>query len=139
MTGPAGTADSNVAVLSVLYNFSTYAQFHGISNNPGADSDGDGISNGLEFLTGTSPVVPSSPAPAAPVYGSGPGSVVVGYDLPLDPDAAYSALLGDLSPDLTLWQTRIPDSTSTIPGGTRLLWNVPANTPRYFVKLRLEP
>ena len=139
VTGPAGAALSNVAVLSVLYNFSTFAQFHGISNNPGADSDGDGISNGLEFLTGTSPVVPSGPAPALPVYRSGPGSVVVGYDLPLDPDAAYSALLGDLSPDLTLWQTRVPDSTSTIPGGTRLLWNVPANPPRYFVKLRLEP
>jgi hypothetical protein len=139
VTGPAGDALSNVAVLSVLYNFSTFAQFHGIPNNPDADSDGDGISNGLEFLTGTSPVVPSSPVPALPVYRSGPGSVALGYDLPLHPDAAYSALLGDLSSDFTLWQTRVPDSASTIPGGTRLLWNVPANAPRYFLKLRLEP
>jgi hypothetical protein len=139
VTGPAGDALSNVAVLRVLYNFSTFAQFHGIPNNPDADSDGDGISNGLEFLTGTSPVVSSSPVPALPVYRSGPGSVALGYDLPLHPDAAYSALLGDLSSDFTLWQTREPDSASTLPGGTRLLWNVPANAPRYFLKLRLEP
>lgn len=138
VSGPAGPATSQTATLTVLNNYGTFAQIYGLPADPAMDTDGDGTSNGLEFLTGTSPVLRNSPA-AVPVVLSLPEGPALGYDLALDPDAVYTSLLGDLSPDLTLWNSRLPDSTTGIPGGSRLLWNLPAATPRQFLRLRLEP
>ena len=139
VTGPGGTATSNAAILTVLNNFGTYARVYGLSSHPALDSDGDGTSNGLEFLAGTHPLIPTNPSPAVPYSNSGPGGISLGYDLLLDPNAVYSAILGDLSPDLSLWNTRPPDNITSFPVGSRLLWNAPADAPRYFLKLRLEP
>lgn len=143
VTGPGGTALSQPATLTVLNNFSTFATVYGITADPNADPDGDGVSNAVEFLTGGNPLVPSSPAQralqAAPFYSPGPGSAMLGFDLALDPNAVFTSLLGDASPDLSAWQARSPDSSATIPGGTRLLWNVPAGEDRYFLRLKLTP
>ena len=140
VTGPGGTAISNAATLTVLNNFSTYAQIFGLPANPAMDSDGDGTGNGLEFLAGTNPLTATNPAPAIPVLSTSPGVISLGYDLQLDPNAVYGAVLGDLSPNLSLWSTRTADSITPISGGARFLWNLPAaTTPRHFLRLNLIP
>jgi hypothetical protein len=69
VTGPGGTVLSQPATLTVLNNFSTFATVYGITADPAADLDGDGVSNAIEFLTGGngSPVLrtPPPPSPAA--------------------------------------------------------------------------
>ncbi len=143
VTGPGGTATSNVATLTVLNNFSTWSAVYGITGDLHADPDGDGVSNAIEFLTGTSPLISSTPVQrtlqGAPWYNTTPGGTVLGMDLALDPHAVYQTLLGDLSPDLSLWNARPADGSMPIPGGTRLLWNVPAGQSRYFIRLWMEP
>lgn len=150
VTGPNGSATSQPATLTVLNNFSTFAQIYNLPADPAQDTDGDGFPNGLEFLTGSNPLAanPSAPSttppPARPYFASGnDGVILLGYDLTLDPNAVYTAVEGRLSPDLTLWQTRAPDSTSIlpnlIPATTRLLWSTPPNTPRQFLRLQLVP
>ncbi|MDB6070411.1 MAG: putative secreted protein, partial [Verrucomicrobiales bacterium] len=142
VSGPSGNATSNPAVLTVLNNFSTFCAINNITANPGADADGDGLSNAVEFLTGSDPRVPASPALSnflvQPVFQSDPGGKSLGYDLALDPNAVYSNLRGNLSADLTLWETRAADSTVPIANGSRLLWNIPAGSPRYFLRLWLD-
>ncbi len=138
VSGPSGTALSQPATLTVLNNYQTFTAIYGLTADPAADADGDGSSNALEFLTGTNPLNPNAPS-AAPWFGNSPGGPLLGYDLSLDPNAVYSAILGDLSPDLTLWQARPPDSTAPLPGATRLLWNLPPTEPRHFLRLRLQP
>ncbi len=138
---------SEPARVTVLHTYATWAASHGVGA-AGADDDGDGLTNGAEFLAGSDPTLTASPSDRGDA-GSFAGLVTsppaLLYDLRLSRRAAFSRLYGQLSADFTAWAAHEPSLTevlSTEPDGSqhlRFRFDLPPDADRQFLRLVLEP
>lgn len=105
-------------------------RFPGIQNDPTADDDGDGITNGFEYLLGLDPTIPDPP-------GTAPSPILEANALSLtQPEIARAEdvlVQVDSSSDLLSWQA-IPGLA--VPGAIRFAVPI-ANEPRMFLRSRL--
>jgi hypothetical protein len=147
-TDATGTTTSRAARLTVLYTYPAWANLFQ-AGPVDADDDGDGATNGLEFLLGHRPDRPEAPAPG-PDFAGLVGTVenpLLAIEVWLDPRASFSRLAGETSAELTLdsWRPQLPTAVETGPPDadgrlpTRLLFAVPPASPRHFLRLSLEP
>lgn len=146
-SNPDGTTVSRPARLTVLYSYALWSTYYQSGPSDG-DDDGDGVENGIEFLTGSRPDQPDA-APhafAAPVLTGFPDSPRLTLEAELDPQASFL--------NLTLESSATLDSASWAPVATAILepvtsdsdrrgvrWEVdlPRNTARQFFRLHLDP
>ncbi len=148
-TNGSGSTTSAAARLTVLADYAAFAQNYAIGSG-GADADGDGLCNLVEFLAGTNPLVPATAAdqtalaPSSALDASG-GGIAFTLDVTLNnPQAAYYGLKGDISTGLDLWTATTPFATELLPappgGGTRVRLRFPLDpgAPREFLRLRLD-
>jgi hypothetical protein len=144
-TNADGTLTSRPARLTVLYTYAAWAAEKGIGAMT-ADADNDGLSNGHEFLAGTNPLIPASPAERLARHLAG-GSETIGgvpyltMDFTLSRRAAFSTLTGESSTALTPWAAAVPDLIqvlSTDPNGDqRLRYKFASPIPRRFLRLQV--
>jgi hypothetical protein len=112
------------------------------TSGPAGDDDRDGLPNFLEFLAGTSPALPDSPALAGPVVqGGGPADFGMAWNV------RNGFILGtdyrvEQSADLAAWSTpaagagyQVISVTPQGPGVSRVVIRVPSTTPRSFLRL----
>ena len=100
----AATWDGDSSVLSMwveapvsgLTSYATWAASNGASANPDEDSNGNGISNGIEFFMGGTPASPVTLA--QPIQDGGVWTWTVPYDPLADTDWRFEA-----SEDLEVW------------------------------------
>ncbi len=135
-------------------NFGTYSSSGSAAND--ADPDGDGLLNLVEYVMAQSPVIAGGIGSTAPI-----GLTYQGFDNPFLADlrllTTYDSrirLTIERSTDFQLWGTFTtrtgtgawslpPSSTVLLSGGGRTRFNftttfIPAFTPRYFLRLRVE-
>jgi hypothetical protein len=147
-TDASGTTTSRAARLTVLYTYHAWANLFQ-AGPADADDDGDGATNGLEFLLGHRPDRPEAPAPGpdfAGLIGTAENPLLA-IEVWLDPRASFSRLAGETSADLARdsWRPQLPDTVETSPPAadgslpTRFLFAVPPASPRHFLRLTLEP
>jgi lysophospholipase L1-like esterase len=135
--GTAIPAFSNREILKNLLGLNpdqpylTWAQAHGASADPAADTDGDGIPNLAEYLLGSSPVVVGSPFT---------GEFSPAGFLAWHPDAV-AARFGDLIPeestDLKSWST-VPETRLTREDSGEIRASPAAGAGAAFFRLRAE-
>jgi glucose/arabinose dehydrogenase len=105
----------------------------GANSQPGADPDGDGQTNSLEFLRRTSPLV--AQPPLAMGLQSNAGLLSLTFDQP----AGRGALI-ETSVDLHNWSPwDVPGNQPTFPASTTpRLFTAPLDLPSRFLRLRLS-
>ncbi|MDB6070501.1 MAG: hypothetical protein JWL81_1672 [Verrucomicrobiales bacterium] len=143
----AVVAVSLPARVTVLVNYAMWAAAGG-AGEAGADDDGDGVLNFMEFLGGTnraaSDVSGWSGGVASTVLPGQPGGRLF-MEFPLDPRASFSGLEGQLSGDLEDWRTapaNLEEMIGNMPGGIfRMRWSfdLPEGSTRHFLRLQLRP
>ena len=145
-TSPEGTTTSQEAHVIVLFTYADWAAMHG-AGAADADDDLDGVPNGVEFVTGSDPRQPSgeSAGPYFEVREIG-GSERLAIEIPLNPLASYTAVMGEISPDLRPGSWQPPSgygwSRAGSPSGlpiVRLRFLMPPDAGQQFFRLRLEP
>ncbi|MEM9237671.1 MAG: hypothetical protein AAGB14_12910, partial [Verrucomicrobiota bacterium] len=116
-------------------SYATWAEANGASSDPGEDSNGNGVSNGIEFFMGGTQ---ASPVQLPPVTDSG-GNMV--WTIPYDPEA-NSDWMFEASQDLQAW----PDSygegdpeVQVLTDPDRIEFTMPTSSERLFVRLVVMP
>ena len=148
-TNSQGTTTSRPVRVTVLFNYALWSAAWGVGGT-GADPDGDGLANGLEFMAGSSPLTAAGPAERAALATDGgflqePGGNFLTMDITVSPRAAFHAIGGELSADLSLWQPQAASEWQTLetrPDGSerrRARFAVPPGAERRFLRLRLDP
>jgi hypothetical protein len=134
-----GSTTSLPATVEVLADYARFAAFNQLGTAT-QDADNDGVSNSIEFLTGTDPLAPS---PQTLVPGLDNNSLTL--TLPLSPGITYDNLCGQLSSQLESWEERAPNvwqNLPTLPDGRNqvmLKFDLPAGEPRKFLRLKFIP
>lgn len=147
-TGPEGSATSQPAVVSVLFNYANWAAHYGVGA-PEDDDDLDGVANAWEFLAGSPPQQPTS-LDRAPRFLGWPASGEsprVGVEVWLDPRAIYQGVLGEFSADLREGSWAVSPAVESeilpaVPEGPtrwRFYFSLPTPSEQQFFRLRLEP
>jgi hypothetical protein len=136
------TLESLPAQIQVVSTYTNWAA----ENAVGAaeqDADGDGLTNGIEFLFGTSPTV-SSPSTLVTSFTEIGGIPTLSVEFTRSGYAALIDLRGELSSDLTVWTPTVPTTQTVLStsanGDERLRWSftLPAGNQRKFLRLQLS-
>ena len=149
ITDVSGNVTTRPAHLTILYTYAAWAAAHGVAAGT-SDDDADGLSNYAEFLANSDPLTPATTEERDDAFHfngieTGPGINFLSADFLLNRRASFNRLIGDLSPDLSLWNDSTPASTtilSTEPNGDqhlRLKFSVPTNSDRMFLRMKLLP
>lgn len=139
----SGSATSQSAVLTVLYNYSLLAQEKSLGS-VGEDDDADGIANGVELILGSDPLVAESGAIQTALGSDLSGSFFTAT-FRQSSRAYWSDWSGELANDLENWVETPPASSEVLEihanGDKTLRWKfpIPPNESKHFLRLRMEP
>lgn len=149
ITDVSGTITSRSAHLTILYTYAAWAAAHGVASGT-ADDDADGLNNYAEFLANSDPLAPATAEERDEAFHfngleAGPGINFLSADFLLNRRASFNRLIGDLSPDLSLWNDAEPSSSTLLSTETngdqhlRLKFTIPTNAGRMFLRMKLLP
>lgn len=134
---------SETAAITVYYNYEKLAAERSLGPANG-DDDGDGVSNAIEFLTGSDPLA-ADHSPASTSLEMEGENLYLLHTMRISGRAAYSDLTGELSPDFEAWLRDEPVQSSVLstePNGDRTMqfkFLMPPNEPRQFLRMVLDP
>ncbi len=106
VTNSVGTTNSTAATLTLQEPFAAFLATYGLTGtDPATDSDGDGISNLVEFVLGGNPTVPDTSILPTVSYTTSGGTVYLVYSFYTVANLGSVTWTVESSTDLSAWTT----------------------------------
>ena len=113
-------------------NYAAWAAANGGSADPTADSNHNGVPDGVEFFLGGTAATPATLPPLVDNAGTWT------WAIPYDPTAAASHVFQS-SDDLTIWFDAAPGDIQTLTSPDRIVLTLPSGTGKKFCRLLVTP